>query len=55
VVVAGATRGIGRLGETHDIAHAVLFLASDEAAFITGQALTVDGGQTLPESLDALA
>ncbi|QDY75299.1 3-oxoacyl-ACP reductase FabG [Streptomyces qinzhouensis] len=45
----------GRLGETADIAHAVLFLASDEAAFITGQTLTVDGGQTLPESLDALA
>ncbi|MFF4267536.1 3-oxoacyl-ACP reductase FabG [Streptomyces virginiae] len=44
---------LGRLGETADIAHAVLFLVSDEAAFITGQTLTVDGGQTLPESLDA--
>ncbi|MFB7808213.1 SDR family oxidoreductase [Streptomyces virginiae] len=44
---------LGRLGETADIAHAALFLASDEAAFITGQTLTVDGGQTLPESLDA--
>lgn len=46
---------LGRLGETADIAHAVLFLASDEAAFVTGQTLTVDGGQTLPESLDAFA
>ncbi|MEU9851978.1 3-oxoacyl-ACP reductase FabG [Streptomyces sp. NPDC047974] len=46
---------LGRLGETADIAHAVGFLASDEAAFITGQTLTVDGGQTVPESLDALA
>ncbi|ANW22693.1 3-oxoacyl-ACP reductase (plasmid) [Streptomyces clavuligerus] len=46
---------LGRLGETSDIAHAVLFLASDEAAFITGQTLVVDGGQTLPESLEALA
>ncbi|MFV2119566.1 3-oxoacyl-ACP reductase FabG [Streptomyces sp. Act-28] len=46
---------LGRLGEPADIAHAVLFLASDEAAFVTGQSLTVDGGQTLPESLDALA
>ncbi|MFF5447697.1 3-oxoacyl-ACP reductase FabG [Streptomyces sp. NPDC012888] len=46
---------LGRLGETTDVAHAVGFLASDEAAFITGQTLTVDGGQTVPESLDALA
>lgn len=45
---------LGRIGESSDIAHAVLFLASDEAAFITGQSLTIDGGQTLPESLDAL-
>ncbi|GLV95553.1 3-oxoacyl-(ACP) reductase [Streptomyces lavendulae subsp. lavendulae] len=44
---------LGRLGETTDIAHAALFLASDAAAFITGQTLTIDGGQTLPESLDA--
>ncbi|MFE0423337.1 3-oxoacyl-ACP reductase FabG [Streptomyces sp. NPDC058953] len=44
----------GRVGETADIAHAVMFLASDEASFITGQTLTVDGGQTLPESLDGL-
>ncbi|MFJ2770695.1 3-oxoacyl-ACP reductase FabG [Streptomyces sp. NPDC087300] len=46
---------LGRLGETADIAHAALFLASDEASFVTGQTLTVDGGQTLPESLDAFA
>ncbi|MEV0440784.1 3-oxoacyl-ACP reductase FabG [Streptomyces spectabilis] len=46
---------LGRIGETSDIAHAVLFLASDEASFITGQTLTIDGGQTLPESLDAFA
>jgi 3(or 17)beta-hydroxysteroid dehydrogenase len=35
---------IGRLGEPQDIAHAVLYLASDEAAFVTGTQLVVDGG-----------
>jgi 3-oxoacyl-[acyl-carrier protein] reductase len=43
-----------RLGSTRDIAHAALFFASDEAAYITGQSLVVDGGQILPESLAAL-
>jgi 3-oxoacyl-[acyl-carrier protein] reductase len=33
-----------RLGEPEDIAHAFLFLASDEATFITGQVISVDGG-----------
>lgn len=41
---------LGRLGRPEDVAHAMLFLASDEASFITGQSLIVDGGQTLPES-----
>lgn len=36
----------GKMGTAWDIAHAALFLASDEAAFITGVALPVDGGQT---------
>lgn len=38
---------LGRLAEPSDIANAVLFLASDEACFITGQVLRVDGGLVL--------
>lgn len=41
---------LGRLGTPKDVAYAILFLASKEADFITGQSLIVDGGQTLPES-----
>jgi 3-oxoacyl-[acyl-carrier protein] reductase len=43
-----------RLGTTDDIGFAVSFFASPEAGFITGQTLVVDGGQVLPESLQAL-
>jgi 3-oxoacyl-[acyl-carrier protein] reductase len=44
----------GRLGSVDDIAYAALFFASDEARYITGQTLVIDGGQVLPESLMAL-
>lgn len=43
---------LGRIGETEEAANAVLYLASDEASFITGQILAVDGGRTV---LDPLA
>lgn len=45
---------MGHLGEPEDVAYPMLFLASDEARYITGQTLVVDGGQTLPESALAL-
>ena len=41
---------LGRLGEPADIAAAMLFLASDNAGYVTGQTLIVDGGATLPEA-----
>jgi 3-oxoacyl-[acyl-carrier protein] reductase len=44
-----------RLGSVADIGNACLFLATEEAGYITGQTLVVDGGQVLPESLEALA
>jgi 3-oxoacyl-[acyl-carrier protein] reductase len=43
-----------RLGAVADIANAALFFASEEAAYITGQTMVVDGGQVLPESVGAL-
>jgi len=43
-----------RLGSVTDIANAALFFATDEAAYITGQSLVIDGGQILPESLAAM-
>ncbi|HYZ26152.1 MAG TPA: SDR family NAD(P)-dependent oxidoreductase [Geminicoccaceae bacterium] len=41
---------LGHLGTPRDVAHAVLFLASDEAAYITGTTIIIDGGQILPEA-----
>lgn len=44
-----------RLGSVEDIGYAALFFATDQAGYITGQTIVVDGGQVLPESPDALA
>ncbi|MDB5585603.1 MAG: short-chain dehydrogenase/reductase [Devosia sp.] len=43
---------LGRLGSVRDVANAFLFLASDEASYITGTTIVVDGGQLLPEGND---
>jgi NAD(P)-dependent dehydrogenase (short-subunit alcohol dehydrogenase family) len=37
---------MGRLGRAEEVANAVLFLACDEASFVTGSSLMVDGGYT---------
>jgi 2-hydroxycyclohexanecarboxyl-CoA dehydrogenase len=44
---AAAMTVLKRIGKPEEVASAVLYLASDEAAFITGQALSVDGGATM--------
>ncbi len=47
-----ALHPLGRLGEPEDIGHAVVFLASDESAWITGQSIAVDGGFTAGHAAD---
>ena len=42
-----ASSAFGRIGQPDEIADAVAFLVSDEASFITGSELVVDGGQCL--------
>ena len=42
-----ATQPIGRMAEPHEIAALAVYLASDAAQFITGQAVVIDGGLTL--------
>jgi len=44
VQLAGAAHPMGRIGRPEEVAAAILFLASDDASFITGVALSVDGG-----------
>ena len=41
---------LGRMGEADDVAFAMLYLASREAKYVTGQTIIVDGGALLPET-----
>jgi len=41
---------LGRIGEAHEVAEVILFLASDRASYMTGQTLVVDGGAILPQA-----
>ena len=55
--VPGRDGGVDPAGparQVEDIGYAALFFATDEAGYITGQTIVVDGGQVLPESLAAL-
>ena len=51
MVLACGVNQVARLYSVADIAAAVAWLASDEAAFITGQSITVDGGLTAASPL----
>ncbi len=42
-----ARQPMGRLAQAHEIAPIIVFLASDESAFVTGQAYSIDGGMTI--------
>lgn len=48
------THSLKQLGNIDHIANAALFFASDEAGYFTGQQIVVDGGQILPESVEAI-
>ena len=54
LVTMAASIPLKRLGDVEDIGNAALYFASDEAGYVTGQTIVVDGGQILPESLEAL-
>jgi acetoacetyl-CoA reductase len=48
MISASRVGNVGRIGEADEIAHCVLFLASEDAGFITDSTLTSNGGQYMP-------
>jgi NAD(P)-dependent dehydrogenase (short-subunit alcohol dehydrogenase family) len=50
----GSRCELRRYGRAEEVAQAILFLASDEASYITGQALPVDGGNTASLNLPGM-
>lgn len=54
VAAMAAQIPLRRLGSPEEIAYAMQYLASEEAAFVTGQTLVLDGGALLPENASAL-
>ena len=53
-IEAGRHTPVGRSGTPDEVAHAVLFLAAEEASYVTGQLVVVDGGNTVQEYKVAL-
>ena len=49
-----AAMPLERVGDVEDVGNAALFLASDEADYLTGEQIVVDGGQIIPESLESI-
>ncbi len=50
----GSRCELRRYGKSEEVAHVILFLASDEASYVTGQALPVDGGNTASLNLPGM-
>ena len=48
-LIAGQFTPVGRPGTSEEVGHVVVFLASEEASYVTGQLMVVDGGNTIQE------